>query len=109
MITVEISNKLNTLQQYLSQLKTAYSFVYDKSQPKSPSKDCPRCFKIVFGEKNIEQIFGHRTCNFFNVYPQSWCKECVSKRIKETLESLNHRRQLNKFFIFLVNNSILNN
>jgi len=105
MIHVKISNTLNTLQQYSSQLKTAYSFVYDKSQPKYPSKDCPRCFRKVFGEKSIEKFFGHRICNFINIYPQSWCKECVSKRTKETIESLNHRRQLNKFFIFLINNT----
>lgn len=41
---------------------------------------CPHCYQQAFGRKEIEELFGYR---YDNTTPQSWCRECRTKQLKE--------------------------
>lgn len=106
MVTTKIFlDKIRTTKKRIPPIKHVLKIFFN-TQQKSYHVTCPRCYKPVFGENGIEETFGHRLCNYVYRCKQSWCKECMSKRSRETLESLNLRRQKNKLLIFVFNHSI---
>ena len=103
MFETKLNSNIKKIQEYCSTTKNALEISIKNIPIKLPKKTCPHCFKLVFGERQINDKFGPRICNYIYECWQSWCKECMSKRKREPFETLNHRRQLNKFFLFLLN------
>ena len=103
MFQINLPSTIKKIQDYYSVTKKALHTSITNTSTQLPTKQCPHCFKITFGKEENHNTFGNRMCNYIYLHLQSWCKECMNKRKKETLESLNYRRQLNKFFLFLLN------